>query len=369
MTRRELNLAIFEGTADRVLWQPRLEMWVNHHMKHDILPDRFKNKDSIGIYDELRCSIRYAASRGAERYYDPDDIERSTEEPDRKHRIDVVKLPEGELRTVHQYVRAGEEITNERIVEFAVQTVDDLRVLTSLIEREQIRVDIEAFRTAEAAVGHRAEPTHFTGSDGFTQLIKRWSGLLNAYYLLTDHPKEMDAFVEACRRRDDRQLEQFLKLPCRLYNLGDHTTNEFTPPATVERYCLARWQDISKKIDAQNRFVHSHWDGNSRHILKYLKPSGLHAVEALTPEPMGDMTLEMIKDAVDDSLVVLDMIPAIFFLPEFPKNTLIEFVDRVIDMFAPRLILGVSDELSERGEIDRIEAISELVDKRCGLAD
>ena len=40
-----------------------------------------------------------------------------------------------------------------------------------------------------------------------------------------------------------------------------------------------------------------------------------------------------------------------------------------IHLFAPRLILGVSDELSQRGEIDRIEAISELVDRRCGLAD
>ena len=243
-----------------------------------------------------------------------------------------------------------------------------MRILAALVEREQVRVDIDAFKKAEAEVGHSAEPTHFTGSDGFTALIKYWAGLLNAYYLLYDHPKEVDAYVEACRRRDSRQLEQFLKLPCRIYNLGDHTTNEFTPPAIIERYCLSRWKDISKKMSDENRFVHSHWDGNSRHILKFLKSSGLHSVEALTPEPMGDMTLEMIKEAVGDSIVVLDLLPTIFFLPEFPRQKLLEFADRVIDMFAPRLILGVSDELSQRGEIDRIEAISELVDRRCGLA-
>ena len=32
-------------------------------------------------------------------------------------------------------------------------------------------------------------------------------------------------------------------------------------------------------------------------------------------------------------------------------------------------LLGVSDELSQPGEIERIEAISELIDKTCGLAD
>jgi len=37
-------------------------------------------------------------------------------------------------------------------------------------------------------------------------------------------------------------------------------------------------------------------------------------------------------------------------------------------MFAPRLILGISDEISAVGESDRVEAITELVDEVCGLA-
>ena len=60
-TRRELNLAIFEGTADGVLWQPRLETWIGHHMAKGTLPERYRHLDSLGIYDALRCSVRYAA--------------------------------------------------------------------------------------------------------------------------------------------------------------------------------------------------------------------------------------------------------------------------------------------------------------------
>jgi len=158
------------------------------------------------------------------------------------------------------------------------------------------------------------------------------------------------------------------QLPGRLFNLGDHTTNEFTPPRIVERYCLRRWQKFSARMTQEGRFVHSHWDGNSRHILPYLKPSGLHAVEALTPEPMGDMSLKMIKQAVGDQLVVLDLIPAIFFLPSYSVEHVLEHTRRVIDMFAPKLILGISDEIPPFGEIEKVEAISELVDQICGLA-
>ena len=59
MTRRELNVAIFEGTADQVLWQPRIETWTNHHRAHGTLPARFRGMENRQIYDALRCSIRY----------------------------------------------------------------------------------------------------------------------------------------------------------------------------------------------------------------------------------------------------------------------------------------------------------------------
>ena len=368
MTRRELNLAIFKGTTDKVLWQPRLNAWLYQHQDHDTMPERFRGLSELEIYDKLGCSVRYAASAGLEHYYEPDDVEGISEEIDRHHCISGIRIPEGELRTGHRRVWEGDEIVNSRIEKFSVTTAEDLRVLTALVERRRFRVNLDSFREASARVGDREEPTMFTSSDGFTELIKHWAGLESACYLLADHPAEVDAFVEACDRADDRMLDELFKLPCRLFNLGDHTTNEFTPPPLIERYCLRRWRKISARMTQEGRFVHSHWDGHSRHILPYLKPSGLHAVEALTPEPMGDMSLEMIKSAVGDKLVVLDLIPAIFFLPSYPVEEVLEFTRRVIDMFAPKLILGISDEIPPFGEIEKVEAISELVDKVCGLA-
>jgi len=33
--------------------------------------------------------------------------------------------------------------------------------------------------------------------------------------------------------RHDRLLDAALELPCRIFNLGDHPTNEFTPPPST----------------------------------------------------------------------------------------------------------------------------------------
>ncbi|MCX7705397.1 MAG: hypothetical protein N2115_03970 [bacterium] len=368
MTRKELNLAIFEGKANSVLWQPRLETWILYHRAKGSLPEKFSGLTNLEIYDKLGCSIRYGAHAGLMYYYDCY-VETFERKVDENHIEFVMRTEKGDLKTVYQVVPGGMGYgDNCRIVEFPVKTVEDLKILTYLMNHRNSAAVPELFKEAANRVGKRAEPTVFLTSTGFTDLIKVYAGLLNTYYLLSDYPSEFEEYIEACNERDMRVAKEVLKLPCRIFNLGDHTTNEFTPPPILKKYVIPRWKKISQLMSKNNRFVHSHWDGNSRLILPYLKESGLHGVEALTPVPMCDMTLEEIKEATE-GMVVLDLVPAIFFLPSFPLKELLSFTEKVIDMFAPRLILGVSDEISPPGEIERIEAISELIEKRFGLVE
>jgi len=370
MTRRELNLAIFEGTAEGVLWQPRLEEWLRHHMERGTLPERFRDMGRFDIYDALGCSVRYGmyyGTSGLDRYQVRDDLV-SIEERHPDHTVEIVRTPLGELRTVFRDLWEDRRRVNHRIEEFAVKSAKDLRVATDLVDRQEFKADPDAYARASNNMGPRGEPTLGLSSSGFTELVKHWCGLPGTCYLLHDHPAEVQAYLEACDRRDDRMLDEALKLPCRIFNLGDHATNEFTPPPILKKYLLPRWRRIADRLHRADRFVHSLWDGNSRLMLPYLQESGLDAVEALTPEPMGDMSLEQIKAAVQDRIIVLDLIAVIDFLPNHPLDALLEFTRRAIDLFAPRLILGISDELSAAGRIEKVEAVSELVDNICGLA-
>ncbi len=368
MTRKELNLAIFERTTDKVLWQPRLEEWIHKHVINNNMPERFAGMSHFDIYDELRCSCRYGAHSGLDFWAEPDGVEVVSERRGNKV-IETTKTPVGDITTVHHQIWEGDRVTNSRIEDFPCKTPADLKVATYLVDRMQCKSNVEAFKAAAERLGDRGEPTIFTTSSGFTELVKNWAGLLDTFYLLTDYPAAVEAFLEACDRRDDRVIDAALELPCRIYNLGDHATDEFTPPPICKKYMMPRWQRLSERLHAKGRFVHSHWDGHSHTILPFLMDSGLDSVEALTPVPMGNITLEEIKTAVGDKLVVLDLLPAIHFLPSYTTEELLEFTRKVIDMFAPRLILGVSDEISYNGQIEKIEAVTELVDSICGLPE
>ena len=63
-----------------------------------------------------------------------------------------------------------------------------------------------------------------------------------------------------------------------------------------------------------------HLDGYFHSILKYLKEMPFDGIEALTPTPQGDVTLEEIKEHIGDK-VLLDGIPAIYFMAPYPRRS------------------------------------------------
>ena len=74
------------------------------------------------------------------------------------------------------------------------------------------------------------------------------------------------------------------------------------------------------------------------------------------------MTLEEVREALGDELFLLDGIPAIYFDETFSVETLIECTERIIELFAPKLVLGISDEISSTGDLERVRVVGEIVD-------
>ena len=64
-----------------------------------------------------------------------------------------------------------------------------------------------------------------------------------------------------------------------------------------------------------------------------------------------------------DDMFLLDGIPAVYFDDTFEVGVLVECVHRIIELVAPRLILGISDEISSTGDIERIRVVADIVDE------
>src|SRR5690606_17578328 len=117
------------------------------------------------------------------------------------------------------------------------------------------------------------------------------------------------------------------------------------------------------RLHQAGKFCSVHADGAVRPILRLLVECGFDAIEAPTPKPQGDVTLEEIMAALGDHVILQDGIPALLFCPEFSEDELLACAEKILRMFAPRLILGASDEVPPDADLGRVRMVGELVKK------
>jgi hypothetical protein len=101
-------------------------------------------------------------------------------------------------------------------------------------------------------------------------------------------------------------------------------------------------------------------DGAMQRLLADIRRSPFDGIEACTPLPQGDVTIADIQQALGDK-VLLDGIPAVYFLPTFDFADIRACVAELVERFYPRLILGISDELPPDADIERVRQVGEMV--------
>ncbi len=59
-----------------------------------------------------------------------------------------------------------------------------------------------------------------------------------------------------------------------------------------------------------------------KHYYPLQKTCGLDGIEAITPKPQGDVTLEEVKEALGDDIYLVDGIAAVLFDEIFSRRTI-----------------------------------------------
>lgn len=172
----------------------------------------------------------------------------------------------------------------------------------------------------------------------------------------------VDDYFRALHGCHLRMIDVINASPIMLVNYGDNLHCATLSPRLYEEYVLPAYIERGDKLHSGGKWICSHWDGDTRALLKYARISNLDGIEAITPRPQGDVTLEEAKEALGDDIFLLDGIPAVYFDATFTDDDLAECTEKVIALFAPKLVLGISDEMSSQGDIERIRLVGRIVD-------
>ncbi len=362
MNFREMNLRIFQGQpVPHPLFQPRIEPWYDWHRIFNCLPASYQSLSMREVFDRSRLSMRYM------HYYTgmPDPVERifTPEVRVREHYEGrqgtvVYETPYGDL--IETLKRTPDETW--RTVGFPVKNAEDLRKLRWLYARMRYRFNETAFDEGSAFVGERGVPQFWVPKSPYQALAQWWMRLEDLIYALVDCRPEVE---ETMRLIDQSYDELYTQLTAsgkvQIINFGENLHEQLLSPRYFERYLIPFYEKRSNQLRAAGIFTHVHLDGYFHTLLKYLSSLPFDGLEALTPLPQGDVTLEEIKEHIGDK-IMLDGIPAVYFTSTYSREEVMETAEKVVKLFHPRLILGVSDEVPEGADEEAMNRVQMVAD-------
>ncbi|MGC9453725.1 MAG: uroporphyrinogen decarboxylase family protein [Phycisphaerae bacterium] len=357
----QLHLDVVRGRAGgKVIWQPRIGAWLSERRRRgEPLPEPYDRMSKPEIYRSLGVSNRiYDFNRCFVSH--EDERVRTTTEDIGNGRFEVrVETPAGVQRAVYE---TSPNSSYKKHIKWPIADEQDMRVAAWRQRRLTWTFDRQAYdRLCDEWSGLGA-PTMYMPRTTVQKLYIDEMGVENAIFALMDYGDTCEAYFEALQTNQEQLIEVINDSPVEVINFGDNVHSGTLPPEYFARYVLPVYQRRCELLHDGGKFVHAHFDGDTRPLLPMARDTGLDGIEAITPQPQGDVTLEEVKEALGDELFLIDGIPAVYFDKTYDEQTLIDCARRVIELFAPRLILGISDEISWTGDIERIRLVTQVVD-------
>ncbi len=244
---------------------------------------------------------------------------------------------------------------------YYVETLEDLRLYRAMWEgaRYTARDDTAAFQAIDECLGDDGVITRFWGPSTIPRLLETDVGIQSFYYLLHDHPQEMEGLVALMH---ERQLEAFRVLaagPWESVTLVENTSTFYISPEVYRRYNGPHVRDFVDAVHAGGKVAIIHMCGHVRNLLDQIRETGADGVHALTPPPTGDTPWELALDVLGEETIVFGTLdPTVWVLG--PVDGIGPALDRLITpriRQAPFSLLVGADGI--RVPLERFEAVAD----------
>jgi hypothetical protein len=215
-------------------------------------------------------------------------------------------LPDG--TTVHTTCTPWGDLTatfrRGHPVKHPVETEADLRTFTALWRRSLPAYPegvAEAYQRVDAALGDDGVYLPTMAPSPVQQLLQLDMGVVGFYRLLQDYPREMLGLLDLMQQARCQEYEATAaRVPAPGLIAVENTSTRLISPALYRQYSLPQIRDYAGICHRHGTRLVLHMCGHLRDLLPLLPETGADAINALTPPPVGDTTVEMALDALGD---------------------------------------------------------------------
>ncbi|HOJ38971.1 MAG TPA: hypothetical protein PK644_00705, partial [bacterium] len=278
--------------------------------------------------------------------------------------VTTITTPVGTVRSLQQRLPGS---GTSAYVEHFVKKPEDLKVMRYFFNHRHFQPAYVEFEKIDNLWNGWGIPcaTAPCCTSTLQTLLTRWAGVTTTIELLQIARGEVELTIEEVQASDEPIFEILAASPALLFCLPENLSGQITGRFLMEKYELAYWEKRVSQLHRTGKYVILHNDGTLRASLPLLLTTSLDGIEAVTPEPAGDMTLEEIEQMVSGKKVIWGGLPGVFFSPRYSEEFFVAYVKQVLKTF-PRgwpFVLGVADQVPPDAEWSRIRLVRDLVEE------
>lgn len=364
MTERERVLTLLAGgRPDRVPWFGDLDYWATALIGRGEKPPGFKESDDyIAWHQELGVGFYLQGSFPFRAVVEGCRVVEWREGPARRRRVET---PRGALTEAWTWLPGSfSEAPTERLV----KSPADLAAYRWLFEHTRYEPD-HAFAEARARqVGGAGLVLSYLPKSPLMQMVALDAGIAAVAEIDADAPAELAETLAAVRAAHDRAARIAVAGPAEVLMIPENLSSEVLGPRFYELYMRDYHEAWCRAIAEAGKYSCVHLDGTLKGLLRQVAGAGFTFIEAMTPEPVGDLAVERWAEwcsAAAPRAVFWGGLPGSYFTDKVSEAEFERHARRALRVMAsePRYVLGVADQVPPDGLEGRVRRVAELVDE------
>jgi hypothetical protein len=222
-------------------------------------------------------------------------VSREYQENGRKLIRRTIRTPVGEVWQVLEPDPAYE--TSNWIHTHFIKGPDDYRVMEYFYRDMMFRDNVEAIREAQRRVGDDGIVLLRIAKSPIQEMLYQMMGLEQFALDYQERRDLFDSLHTTMARRYEELYEFAATSPVEILQLGDNIYSDVVGRERYRTYLMPEYAKIMARIRGTGKLLAVHMDGNLKSLQADIGEAEFDIVEAITPPPMGDVSLREARAA------------------------------------------------------------------------
>lgn len=360
MNLRERVLKVLSRQkADFVPWLGDLDYWKTYLNKSGKMPEEYKGNGFYKLHRDLGVGFYLQGYYPFKTVYDGGKI---TTVKEGNSIINTVETPYGNLREVNIYLPDSYTWATR---EHYIKDIEDFKALRYWYENTYYEPNYKLAEERYELIGDNGLVLCYLPKSPFMELVTLLAGIEATTYAIADDEDEFTQTLKLMEKKTDEAANIALLSPAECLMIPENLSSEVVGKSYFHNYMESFEVKWNHRIKEKGKYSFVHMDGTMKGLIKEVSSTGFAVMEALTPSPVGDLSIEDLHNWVPDSTIIWGGIPGVYFTDLVSDKDFDEFVIGVINIMKkePRYVLGVADQVPPGSRFERIARVNELVMK------